>query len=289
MLPALQSAVRQGIRLHIHFRALPPAIASCQYSTAARSCRILADLWPAEAPALSQALYSNGCVPYALFCSVLQQPRKELIWEGHHHPDHVLQSTKSWMQFMVAGQGLCPFIRNAEHGGMPEGELLYQVSQTDSVESAGVEFWKMAAQLAEASTDTAASMLILPQFTADLVRFALFASDLGLRLRTSIKQQLMCIPTHPMWEMTDPADFRILPDSQLLKYTRRSPFPMLTVTKRTDLMRGLQLILAPTGLAQSHRTSNMRKLQAIGQERLQAMLDAKDWSGLPPSNRSSAH
>lgn len=200
---------------------------------------------------------------------VMGQEPPQSHWEMSHDPDAVVRHTKAWVNAMATFP-LWPYLFQRT----PLENFRYHVSQARTQVEANHEIWREAAKLTtNRANGPATALLIFPQFTSDVRRFIAFGESMLQSVLRVPELTLQPLLFHPLIQVHSPfsaPETRHWPAS--LKYWRRSPYPMLNLHMTDELLRS-----APD-IAMLEEHTN--KLEEIGADKLQAMLDAKDWSAL---------
>lgn len=205
-----------------------------------------------------------------------------------HSACDVLKHTKAWVTAMVSAQGLslCPLSADL----MPAAEL-FVISQSTSLRRVYMDWWQAVKQFAESSLQPAL-LVVFPQFTADYIRFNIFACDIisSFQSATHAVQPALFHPEHVFRSSVSPhlQDAWLLYESAAFQFSRRSPYPMIKLLKSEVLQQEMCKHGKEHSLAMLQR--NRDCLEGIGMDKLQSMLQAKNWDEiLLPAGSSKAN
>lgn len=137
-------------------------------------------------------------------------------------------------------------------------------------------FWSQVLELAATDERTLATVLLLtPRFAMHSAGgYDLLAGTLNGALDSlKLEDDVQLVFFHPGYAFRDGKE-RLGGDGAA-NYARRSPFPMINLL-RTPQVRAAQKGL-PTG---SVYEVNEKNLETVGCDKLQEMLDTRDWTGL---------
>jgi len=174
--------------------------------------------------------------------------------------------------------GICPFTSGPDLAGLPLGQVYYDVDRCSKIEHVYASYWREVVRLDQSNEkDLSTTLLILPEFSIHNI-------ELFENLSTTLTQPLeplgldkltQLVFFHPRWTFRDGGANRAGGDSQSANYARRSPWPMINLL-RTSQVRAAQKGI-PTGLVY---TQNEKTLRGIGSEKLETMLQTRDWEAL---------
>jgi len=192
--------------------------------------------------------------------------------------DAMIQITKDWVDTMMSNMGICPFTSGPDLAGLPLGQVYYDVDRCSKIEHVYASYWREVVRLDQSNEkDLSTTLLILPEFSIHNI-------ELFENLSTTLTQPLeplgldkltQLVFFHPRWTFRDGGANRAGGDSQSANYARRSPWPMINLL-RTSQVRAAQKGI-PTGLVY---TQNEKTLRGIGSEKLETMLQTRDWEAL---------
>jgi len=178
----------------------------------------------------------------------------------------------------MSNMGICPFTSGPDLAGLPLGQVYYDVDRCSKIEHVYASYWREVVRLDQSNEkDLSTTLLILPEFSIHNI-------ELFENLSTTLTQPLeplgldkltQLVFFHPRWTFRDGGANRAGGDSQSANYARRSPWPMINLL-RTSQVRAAQKGI-PTGLVY---TQNEKTLRGIGSEKLETMLQTRDWEAL---------
>jgi len=192
--------------------------------------------------------------------------------------EDMVQITKKWVDTMMSNMGVCPFTSGPDMAGLPLGKVFYTVDRMTKVEHVYVSYWRELVRMEQSNeSDLSTTLLILPEFALHNVEFfenlsTTLTQPLGA---LELERLTQLVFFHPRWTFRDGGANRAGGDTQSANYARRSPWPMINLL-RTSQVRAAQKGI-PTGLVYSQ---NEKTLSAIGTEKLETMLQERDWKGL---------
>ena len=211
--------------------------------------------------------------------------------------DQILHDTKRWVDSVVAGAHICPFMLSAECGGLPSAPVHYEVSGARSPEHAYRDFWAHVALLQYSDPKRiSTTLLITPYLLQDgstddnlcsAEAFDAVTAPLQSALtELGLEQLVQLVFFHPGYVFRDGND-RYAVDAQVgarpTDYARRSPWPMINVLRTRQVRMGQRGI--PT---ESVYRRNAEFLAHVGVRKLQRMLEERDWSGVSGDAQTDA-
>ncbi|KAK4536998.1 hypothetical protein CDCA_CDCA10G3023 [Cyanidium caldarium] len=211
--------------------------------------------------------------------------------------DQILHDTKRWVESVVAGAHICPFMLSAECGGLPSAPVHYEVSGARSPEHAYRDFWAHVALLQYSDPKRiSTTLLVTPHLLQDgsaddslcsAEAFDAVTAPLQSALtELGLEQLVQLVFFHPGYVFRDGND-RYAVDAQVgarpTDYARRSPWPMINVLRTRQVRMGQRGI--PT---ESVYRRNAEFLAHVGVRKLQRMLEERDWSGMSGDAQADA-
>lgn len=187
----------------------------------------------------------------------------------------VLAATRKWVEAVIVHMKVCPFSASADRAGMPQGGVSYPVTRAKTADEVYAEFWHQVDLLAAADERALSTVLLItPDFMLNSAGgFDLFADTLNEALTLlGVESRMQLVFFHPAYSFRDGKD-RAGGEGGSANYARRSPFPMINLL-RTPQVRAAQKGI-PTG---SVYDVNEKNMMAVGADKLEAMLQAKDWT-----------
>jgi hypothetical protein len=187
----------------------------------------------------------------------------------------VLSATRKWVEAVIVHMKVCPFSASADRAGMPQGGVSYPVTRAKTADEVYAEFWHQVELLSTADERALSTVLLItPDFMLNSAGgFDLFADTLTEALTLlGVESRMQLVFFHPEYTFRDGKD-RAGGEGGSANYARRSPFPMINLL-RTPQVRAAQKGI-PTG---SVYDVNEKNMLAVGADKLEAMLQAKDWT-----------
>jgi hypothetical protein len=196
---------------------------------------------------------------------------------------------------MIADFSVCPYTIDHASAGVPKGGIRYSVSDARSAEEAFRDFWAEVYTLLNAPVGEISTSLIwfpTPLFTnvEYFEKFCLALDDALTEPSLNFEDQVQLVYFHPEFKFKDKDGqiyFIFDKDGEVLglssdivepiNYARRSPWPMVNLL-RSPQVKELQKTV-PEGKVFAE---NKQRLNAVGSDVLQRMLDEKNWDTLPP-------
>jgi hypothetical protein len=176
--------------------------------------------------------------------------------------DAVIFATRSWLEQIVIGLGLCPFAK-AVH---VKGQIRYFVSAADTAEGLLEDLLNELAVLPAADPEvTDTTLLIHPHALPDFLDYNDFLSiadaaldDLGL----AGELQIASFHPHYQFEGNTPDD--------PANYCNRSPYPMLHLLREASVERAVAAFPDPSLIVDR----NIEVLRKLGHEGIRRLLAA---------------
>lgn len=275
LIKPLQLQCAGSVRSVIGISAYPrePIIPS-SLSLTERCQRMIDSLQTDDLANLEEKLIPEQAM-YEALCRKIGQNPQPYHWETGHSHDTVLQQTQCWMKAMQH-LSMWPYhIYDAQIN-----KASFQVSTAASLKGGYMDYWRAALQLAQENEEDAPSaFIVIPQLSSDLVRFTCFAADNRTQLEMGMPELAQFGLFHPLSEVIAAITLAVSQESQAFKYWRRSPYPILHLQRKEMVCQRVRSRTAAE--AEKNHAHCKALLEAVGIARLQAMLDAKDWSTLP--------
>lgn len=234
--------------------------------------------------------------------SMSRPPLNRLIL-SQEQCDLALAYSKSFIKAMIADFAVCPFTRSADKAGVPQGLIRYTVSQASTIDEAFFDFWSEVYAMMSSPISEASTVILVfanPSFLRSFEEFQLLTDVLdrglddkatssfpGFKLGGLVNnvyfhpeyrfvdrdEQVMFLFDEVTGEVIGTSNDLVSP----ISYARRSPFPFINIL-RSDMVQASQ-----SGIPEGKIfNANKVRLEAVGSPTLQRMLDARDWSTLPP-------
>jgi len=209
----------------------------------------------------------------------------------------VLDITKKWVKAIIADFAVCPFTVEPERAGIPRGNVRYTVSRAKTLCEAYAEYWNEVSIMTAASEkDISTIILVFPEielFGEDYINFEIYTDILDDIMAKGnpleLHKFLNNVYFHPSFKFKDKdsqVQFVFDDNGEILgttddivlphNYARRSPWPII------NILRSPMVQSAQKGIPEGRIfEQNGQRLDAVGSDRLQVMLDSRNWDDLP--------
>jgi len=206
--------------------------------------------------------------------------------------DFILDISKSWVAAMIADFNVCPFTMNADFAGIPRAPIRYKISSATNLLTAIKDYWYEISLLHKFSPSEIVTVLLVFPFVPEFDSYTIF-EEYGTCLDNAaanlFENQIDNVYFHPEFKFVDKDGqiFFLFDDEgnvvgstediiAPVSYARRSPWPIV------NILRSPMVKQAQKGFPQGKVFSqNEMRLNEVGVEKLQQMLENKDWSTLP--------
>eukprot|EP01038_Epipyxis_sp_PR26KG_P008988 gene8988-12123_t len=217
----------------------------------------------------------------------------------------ILSDTKSFVKAMISDFFICPFTNGAEKAGVPRGNIRYAISKATTINEAYYDYWNEVEILLSANVkDISTVLLVYPYLFTDFSRYSEFTDSLDTALSDETSsgkdfQFSTCINNvyfHPDFKFYDKeAQVVVVFDENgdvigtsdeivsPISYARRSPYPIVNIL-RSGMVKASQKNI-PEGKIFN---ANKIRLESVGSDVLQDMLNRRDWSQLPVVSPAAA-
>lgn len=249
-------------------------------------------------------LYNSTCVSLQLQSDnqkSLSQPTLPSI--SIEEGEHALMHTKSFIKAMISDFSVCPFTRGVEKAGVPQGLIRYTISYATTVNEAFFDYWSEVYMMLSSPISDASTVILVfanPYFLGNFDDFQSLTDilDRGLDDDTStssypsfkLGKLINNVYFHPQYQFIDRDEQIMVIFDDItgevigtskdlispISYARRSPFPFINIL-RSDMVKSSQ-----SGIPEGKIFNlNKLRLESVGSNVLQNMLDNLDWSDLP--------
>ena len=172
------------------------------------------------------------------------------------------RKTRAWLADVVVGLNLCPFARPV----VGSDALRIEVCQASDPESVAGALVNEVAVIQNASeADIATTLVVFPNALAEFEAYLEFLDNAELLLQEmNLRGVLQLASFHPRYQFAgEPVD-------AISHFTNRAPFPMVHILREAMVTRALEGFPNPEEIPKR----NIRTLEGLGHERIQAMLAA---------------
>lgn len=215
---------------------------------------------------------------------------------GTIHSDQILHDTRMWTKAIISDFSVCPFTINEVEAGIPKGNIRYTVSAASTVEESFRDFWIEMSAILENDNEAVSTVLLMyanqDLFLEDIGLFEVYTAcldDCLTHASLGIEEEMQLVYFHPQFQFRDKdaQNVMVFADdgtplglsseiSNPIDYSRRSPYPTINILRAPQVNKVQNGV--PVG--QIFR-NNVKNLSSIGVEKLQHMLEKRDWSTLP--------
>lgn len=210
--------------------------------------------------------------------------------------EEVLRESMLWCRAMISDFSVCPFTIDEVEAGIPKGKIRYTMSSATTIEETFRDFWdEMTAVLENSNEDVATVLLMYGEeslFLHDIELFEAFTACLDDCLKhkaLGIAEEMQLVYFHPEFQFRDKDGQNqiVFADDGTplgmssdivnpIDYSRRAPYPTI------NILRAPQVNKVQNGVPVGQIFhNNVKNLNSVGTDRLEAMLKARDWSDLP--------
>lgn len=259
-------------------------------------------MFPSHLLAISFIIINISCIfgyfipsnTHGRYLSESKRPLSSKLFDE----DAILSISKDWIQAMICDFGICPYSKSSSLAGVPQGPVRYKISQAKSIDEAFEDYWSEVFNVLQTPpSDLVTVLLIYPyvdEFSA-FDEFELFSEGLDRSVEQScLGDDIDNVFFHPLYKFLD-KDGQvfmifdedtgdIIGDSRSLSlpidYARRSPWPIINILRAT-MVRAAQKNM-PEGKVVER---NKERLNSVGVNQLQHMLEALDWTQLNTSKK----
>lgn len=213
----------------------------------------------------------------------------------NYETQDIINITKIWIESMISTKniGICPYTQNADLAGIPTGKIRYEVSNANDISQAYEDYWKEVFLLQSSLVyEITTTLLIYPNVFEfqNIENFETFSLELDAAVEEAmLSAEIDNVYFHPEYKFVDKEEQvylifsedtgEIIGDSKSIvspvSYARRSPIPFVNIL-RSPMVKAVQKNL-PEGKVFS---DNIKKLDAIGANQLQNMLNNRSWNEL---------
>ena len=179
----------------------------------------------------------------------------------NHAPDHVVATTRAWLEHAVIGLNLCPFAKPV----FAKNLIRFVVSTADDedglLRDLHVELERL---VATPPADIETTLLIHPHVLTDFFEFNDFLDAADALLETLDFTGVVQIASfHPHYQFAGTAP------TDVTNATNRSPYPLLHILREDSIERALASVAAPDAIYRNNLLT-LEKLGSDGWNRLTA-------------------
>jgi hypothetical protein len=175
----------------------------------------------------------------------------------------VIQQTKNWVEDIVIGLDLCPFASLPFHNDTIE----YSVNTGNSTEQHLHQLADCFTRLDANSAEIETSLLIYPEAYQQFDNYLDF-----LDIANHLLEDLNYTGTYQIASFHPDYRFDGSTENDASNFSNRSPYPMLHLIREISLEKALASYSASHRNIEQIPENNIKKLQAIGYEEMQAKL-----------------
>lgn len=206
--------------------------------------------------------------------------------------------SKDWVRGIISRQGekICPYTIDENSAGIGKGlgKIRYHISNAACLNDAHNDYWNEVTKIVETNSDEiSTTLLIYNDLFANVEDFEIFSEELDDEIKNrDIESIINNVYFHPDFNFRDKDGQNVLifdeegniigESTKIIRpssYARRSPYPIVNIL-RSEQVQEAQKFVTEGKIFQQ----NVEKLDKIGSQKLQKMLDSCNWNELLHNN-----